>query len=269
MSPRINIEDDIECREEFWKLIELTGASRDAALGMLVRFFRLCQPKYVKGEPLMRQELERAKLDVMIESGWAVPDREGFMTIGAERQFNWLLQKKAAGECSGRRRREKAAVERDETSVERPLNGMPTEGNGIEPLTLTLSLSPSLSQKQKKEEEVISDDPSHPLIEIWKEHCGELRGIKHHSPKRLEKCKKAWKQTPDPTYWIDAVQRMARSSFLTGRTPNPRQLNWKAGFDWMLSTNKDGIENLTNVLEGAFDDRGHTENESRPRLEFA
>lgn len=103
---RINIEDDIEGRDEFWKLLEILK-SRDLCLGKLVRFFRIAQRSYAKKTPLTQDDLDRAELGVMIETGWALPVSGGFQALGADAQFAWYAQKVEAGRRGGRPKKEK------------------------------------------------------------------------------------------------------------------------------------------------------------------
>lgn len=99
---RINIDDDVESREQFWRLLQVIGGDRDAALGKLVRFFRIGLKRYGRQEVITLAELEEAGLKCMVESGWAVKKDDGFEALGAERQFKWYLQKVEAGKKGGR-----------------------------------------------------------------------------------------------------------------------------------------------------------------------
>ena len=93
---RINFEDDIESRGEFWSLLEITK-DRDLALGKLVRFFRLCQHRYGHDAPVSLEDLQNHGLEMMIKAGWAVPYNAGFQSIGCEKQFEWYKQKVVSG----------------------------------------------------------------------------------------------------------------------------------------------------------------------------
>lgn len=98
---RVNIDDDVEAKEEFWKLLSIVK-DRDAALGKLVRFFRIAQSRFGKGTVMTTEELDEAGLRCMIESGWAVEKGKGYKAKGAEHYFAWYKQKLQAGSKGGR-----------------------------------------------------------------------------------------------------------------------------------------------------------------------
>lgn len=141
----MNIEDDIESREEFWKLLPLVGNYRDAALGKLVRFFRLAQRHFGQGTPIPREELDQQGLLSMIESGWAKPLGNGYQTLGAERQFAWYAQKVEAGKRRGKSKRDPGGKFKKESS------GTPAEHQRPPALDQPLALSLSLSLSKNKE----------------------------------------------------------------------------------------------------------------------
>ena len=98
---RINFEDDVESKRQFWGLLKAVG-DRDAALGKLVRFFRLAQKHFGQESPIPKEELDAEGLGCMIESGWAVPVSGGYRALGAEEHFAWYRQKVEAGKKGGR-----------------------------------------------------------------------------------------------------------------------------------------------------------------------
>lgn len=149
---RINIEDDIESRQEFWRLFEVVK-DRDKCLGMLVRFFRLAQKHFSKGDAIAFDELEAQGLTCMIDAGWAVANSsDRYQALGAEKQFAWLAQKKAAGRLGGIQsgiKRHEAGASKDEAAA-----------SGANPLTL--ALSPALTQKKEE----ISKTPPKPRFDF-------------------------------------------------------------------------------------------------------
>lgn len=94
---RINIDDDLESQDQFWNLLGLVP-DRDAALGKLVRFFRLAQKAWGKGDIVTREELESKGLVCMIDSGWAVLEVGGYQALGAKNHFAWYRQRVEAGQ---------------------------------------------------------------------------------------------------------------------------------------------------------------------------
>jgi len=98
---RINIEDNIELQSEFWALLPLVGGDRDAAMGKLVRFFRLAQKHYGEEIPIPRAKLEEEGLLCMIESGWARPFEDGFQVKHPDDHFGWYRKKIKNGRKGG------------------------------------------------------------------------------------------------------------------------------------------------------------------------
>lgn len=108
---RINIEDDLETHDEFRALLSVVG-DWDAALGKLVRFFRLCQKRYTEdGSAVSKEYLAKAGLTCMIDTGWALPFKDGYQVAKPEKHFAWICELKErnsrAGKISAERRREK------------------------------------------------------------------------------------------------------------------------------------------------------------------
>lgn len=121
---RINVEDDIETKKEFWKLLPFAQGNRDTAMGMLVRFFRIAQKAYGEGRRMTRAELETEDLACMIECGWAVPADDGFRCKGEDDHFAWYRQKVEAGKKGGRPKKpipEADSENRPVSAANRPL----------------------------------------------------------------------------------------------------------------------------------------------------
>lgn len=99
---RINVDDDVEGKEEFWALLPLVNNDRDAALGKLVRFFRLAQKAYGDERGLTIEQIEAKGLGCMIASGWAVVSDDGlYRAKGADDHFAWYRQKLEAAKAGG------------------------------------------------------------------------------------------------------------------------------------------------------------------------
>jgi len=99
---RINFDDDVESKRQFWELLKLCGGNRYEALGRLVCFFRLAQRWYGRELPIPAEELAAEDMQCMVESGWALPVEGGFQSLGADKYFAWYLQKREAGKKGGR-----------------------------------------------------------------------------------------------------------------------------------------------------------------------
>lgn len=108
---RVNIEDTLEAHGEFWSLLSLVDGDRDRALGKLVRFFRLAQAHFGRGEPITEEELRQENLLEMIGSRWALPVEGGFECKGGEKHFTWYRQRCDSAVAGGRAR---AAGRRDD-----------------------------------------------------------------------------------------------------------------------------------------------------------
>lgn len=149
--PRINIEDDIESRDQFWRLLPLVGGDRDKALGALLRFFRLAIQHYGRGEPMTEATLHEHGLSPMIQAGWAVPVEGGYQALGARKQFGWYRQRVEAGKSRATSPRN-ADGQFKSATVQRNTSGAPAEHqrkpDSHQPLTL--SLSPSLTKTTKQ-----------------------------------------------------------------------------------------------------------------------
>lgn len=168
---RINIEDDLESHDEFFALVGLLlprvggdiHLARDVALGSLNRFFRLAQKWFQKPEDfpavtgtIPPEELKAARLECMIESGWAVLSGVGgvnYQVKNANKHFQWLVTAKENGKKGGRPpKRAEPEPEPDGNPDEPEETGrLPDETGrvpnetGTNPPTLTHSLTPTLS----------------------------------------------------------------------------------------------------------------------------
>lgn len=123
---RINLEDSLFTDGRFLNLIAKTG-NVDSALGAVVRAFMLAQ-KYYLDESNDRlipfNEWQRQLIDnSIIDVGLAEKRENGIYVVGSEEQFNWLLQRQAAGKKSAETKSEKDKnlVDDSSTTVERPL----------------------------------------------------------------------------------------------------------------------------------------------------
>jgi hypothetical protein len=144
---RINVEDDIESRLEYRKLLKLVGYDDDKALGMLIRFWRLAQKYWGEHKLVPIEEMENWDFQPLVESRWAIITEEGVYAKGAEEQFAWYRQKCDAAKNGGRPKKEKPA-ETEKKPEETETKPTRIEKNPPSPAP---SLSPVPIQKEKEE----------------------------------------------------------------------------------------------------------------------
>lgn len=159
---RINIDDDLESREEFKKLRRLLGNDDDRALGMLARFWRLAQKYWVEDALVPMADIEFAGLEPIIESRWGIVRDGSVYAVESETRFAWLRQRTEAGKKGGRPKSPSAEDapppvqpditdgNRTETGEEPGETGAAEIESGRNPLTLTLSPALSLSQERER-----------------------------------------------------------------------------------------------------------------------
>lgn len=97
------------------------------------------------------------------------------------------------------------------------------------------------------------------LVALWNDHAtryGYPR-VESVSPARRAKATAALRAFPDVRFWNGAFAHVRDSRFLSGQTApaNGHAAPFRADFDWLLSRNKDGTENVVKVHEGRYDDK--------------
>lgn len=148
---RINVESDLESHEGFWSVLAAVGGDREKALGRCVRFFRLAQSCYGKGEPMTEATLRTQGLECMVTPDWVREVPGGYEVVQAEKHFGWYKQKRTAARAGGLAR---SSAPRDEHGRFQPDASRDPAGNPATPGTaspLTPSPAPSLVQLQNKE----------------------------------------------------------------------------------------------------------------------
>lgn len=106
---RINIDDEVLSDPSFMGLVSILG-DEEKALGKVLKAFRVAQKYWVDGNKLVPESLWGAlKLEDLIVCDLAVRKPEGIYVKGSENAFDWLIQKKIAGQKSGEARRAKSA----------------------------------------------------------------------------------------------------------------------------------------------------------------
>src|SRR5690606_13945444 len=100
---RINIEDELYRDNRFYKLISLLGSER-AATGALFEAWTVAQSKVSQNNPCGVFSLEEWNAQELapeiIEAKLATVTDGMVYTVGAEKNFAWLLQKSEAGKST-------------------------------------------------------------------------------------------------------------------------------------------------------------------------
>lgn len=102
---RINIDDDVESRPEYRRLLKLVNYDDDKALGLLVRFWRVAQRFWGKNQLVPLEEIENWDFHLIIESRWGIVREDGVYAIDSEERFAWYRQACEAGKKGGRPRK--------------------------------------------------------------------------------------------------------------------------------------------------------------------
>jgi hypothetical protein len=111
---RINIDDDVESRPEFRRLLKLVAYDDDKALGILVRFWRLAQKYWGEHQLVPMEEIENWEFQPIIDSRWGIVKPEGVYAIGSEERFAWYRQKCDAAKKGGRPKEPKLTGDKPE-----------------------------------------------------------------------------------------------------------------------------------------------------------
>jgi len=160
---RINFEDDVESRSEFWKLLKLTNGDRDIALGRLVRFFRLAQKAYGHDQVLTEAILKEEDLLDMIQSGWVITVGEGYRAIGAATQFEWYREKVLNGKKGGvQKEKNRLAIA---TPIATPIAYPPAPAPAP---------APALSHIKKKDISFVEKEEINNWKEKWEKEFAEI-----------------------------------------------------------------------------------------------
>lgn len=153
---RINIDDDVESRPEYRKLLKSVNYDDDKALGMLVRFWRLAQKYWGEHKLVPMQEMEDWEFLPLIESKWAIVKEDGgIYAKGAEERFAWYRQKCDAGKKGGRPRidppAEKEPEETENNRSEPDMHSDLLRIDSVNPLAPVPVPAPAPAPAQKQE----------------------------------------------------------------------------------------------------------------------
>lgn len=153
---RINVEDNIELRIEYRRLLKLVGGDDDRALGMLVRFWRVAQRHWGQHSLVPIEEFNEWGFQPLIESKWAIIKETGVYAIGAEEQFAWYRQKCDAAKKGGRPTGNTTNEVSDSSPVNETKPEQSSENRSIDSVNpLALAPSPALVPVNKKNKESI------------------------------------------------------------------------------------------------------------------
>lgn len=151
---RICVEDDVESRFEFKKLVRLLNGDDDRALGMLVRFWRIAQKHWGRGRLIPPEELSASELQPILDSGWGVLQPEGVYAIGSERQFAWYHQRVVAATKGGAARTSAIRDKTGQFSVQPESTRTPPEHH---PATTPITIIKKKEEEGEEEEELLAN----------------------------------------------------------------------------------------------------------------
>lgn len=107
---RINIEDSLWKDDRFQDLM-IRVSNRHTAKGMLIELWSLAQEYwYPERKCIPMERIQRCGLELVIEVGLAEVREEGVFAVGADKAFEWLFERKAAGKKGGLAKASKAKL---------------------------------------------------------------------------------------------------------------------------------------------------------------
>lgn len=276
---QIPIDSEIRNDPRFRALARAVG---DEACALL-----LCFDAWTTAQRYWRQERSYIPEDVwriggfepLEKAGLAERRDGGVYCKGSHQKFDWYHEKResasVAGKISAAVRRERYGSaqpqkadssntspndrstipntdsnECSECSAEHLSNTRTTSNVSLIPIPTLKKTSSSCAPSAPDE------GPDHGLrpvglVMVWNENRGTLPAARM-TDKRRAKIQARISDQPDPDYWRDVVQRLARSAFATGRVKSERYPNgWRADFDWLIKDDTNHVK----VAEGKYDDR--------------
>lgn len=121
------------------------------------------------------------------------------------------------------------------------------------------SCPPSAEQAPQEE----GPFPPKKLVEIWNEHRGPLAAARM-TDKRRPKIALRIAEAPEPAYWVDVVQRLAKSPFATGQVKSEKYPGgWHADFEWLITNDNNHVK----ASEGRYDDKRTRASPSGAKME--
>lgn len=115
----------------------------------------------------------------------------------------------------------------------------------------TKPTKPTIPTKPTKRANRDSGPKPAALADLWNEKAHKnFARVQNLGKSRLAKLKARLVEKPDLKWWDGVIQRMGKSSFLTGQVPDKE---WRATLDWLTRND----ENASKVLEGIYDDKAN------------
>ncbi len=92
------------------------------------------------------------------------------------------------------------------------------------------------------------------LAHLWNQEAPDsLPTVESLSSSRISGAKRMLAHFPKKQWWLEVFEQYRASRFLTGRSAKTKgHERWVADFDWLLGSNRQGVENAVRVHDGAF-----------------
>lgn len=234
---RINVDECWWTDPRRGVLQDLVG--RRFADAIMVELWRLSQDFWKQEKRAVPSVvfLRLPEAEAVIQAGLARRISDDFIYVcGSEKYHEWIFLT-VQGAIKGGKERARRAI-RNHSGILQPSTSPPPALH--QPVSTLLSLSSNTKSKSKSTDAL----NAHPLVEIWEIHKGpKLPSLRGLNSKRSRAVVARWRDHPSPEYWIEVVQAVACSPFLTGEN----ERGWRATFDWVL---KPGTADR--ILEGEF-----------------
>lgn len=237
MSKRVNIEGSLWSDPRFVKLSEKIG--RRLAIAVVVEAWVLAQEYWGRGQQLIPASLWEISdfPDALIEVGLVEKKPEGYYARGARERFQWLQDCRKNGQKGG-----KASA-----AARTKKNSNLDEAN---PTFCSVLFSSDLKSREEAPPAETRKTEMHWLAQAWNERVvPPLARVKLVTPDRLALIKSRLKQNPDRAFWLEVLEKIRQSDFLTGRKPSQTNPNWKADFDWLVRKDMTSAR----IYEGQYD----------------
>lgn len=268
---RINVAPEILVNPRFQRLVRKLGGDADKALGLLIRFWWAAQRHWGDNKALIpKDEFDLGDFEHLAEVGLAIVTDAGVKARGADKHFDWYLQRlqtaSFAGQKSAEARREKYgtavplharnAPNQNRTTGSEDVRTPPNQTRTTtEPNPNVLALTPVLVPTLDRDIVIAkaitrpTTPPAGELVDIWNSHCSSsLSQVTKVTTKRKQKLLARLREEPDLAYWEQTIKRIAASAFCRGEGTQ----GWRASLDWLIANDT----NHAKVNEGKYDDPG-------------
>ena len=120
--------------------------------------------------------------------------------------------------------------------------------------------APALASTIVRQKDIPLDGPwpsCSVLMELWNERRPPLcPAVQKLPPSRARRCRSMIALYPEREFWETVMDEINVSDFLAGRKPSATNPGWRADFDFVVSTNKNRVENAPRIFEGVFRNPG-------------